>query len=102
MCRLRPNAGQSVDEARVVDSGIKLLKTIWEIKPETQKDLPTYKGLSAGRISQVCKKLRNRGLLKDGQPLLLTNDGKEAVIEAYPEIELKMLQQGELNFRDVL
>jgi hypothetical protein len=50
----------------------------------------------------VCKKLRNRGLLKGGQPLLLTDDGKEAVIEAYPEIELKMLQQGELNFRDAL
>lgn len=103
--KLMEDRGQlvwTVDELRVVDGGIALLRTIWETKPETQKQLADYKGLTSGRISQVCKKLRQRGLLENGQPLRPTDDGKEAVIEAYPEIEPKMLQQGELGFRDVL
>jgi len=92
----------SVDDVKVIDSTIKLLKVIWEQKPQTQKALADYKGLTTGRISQVCKKLRQRGLLEDGQPLLLTPDGKEAVIEAFPEVEAKMLEQQELSFRGVI
>lgn len=91
----------TVDEVRVIDGSIELLKTIWETKPETQKQLAIYKGVTSGRISQICKKLRQRGLLEKGQPLCPTDIGKEAIIEAFPEVEPKMLQQGELAFRDV-
>jgi len=63
---LTENQGQlqwHFSEKRKIDPTIELLRLIWEARPDTQADLAKLKGVTAGRISQLCGKLRRRKLL---------------------------------------
>ncbi|MEL7453200.1 MAG: AAA family ATPase [Pseudomonadota bacterium] len=86
----------TVGEVRTIDRTIKLLRVIWETSPETQKDLAKAIGRSDGRISQLCKKLRKNGLIEASPSLKLTTEGRDELLGHFPELEQKMLQQGEL------
>lgn len=89
-------------EMKHVDPAVELLKIIWETKPENQRALAGLRGVTPGRVSQLCSKLRKRGWVEPSPSLSITNEGKEAIIAAFPEAEAKMLVQGELAFRDVI
>jgi len=79
-----------------------MLKTIWETSPDTQKDLAEAQGLSGGRISQVCKKLRKNGFIEASPSLKLTTEGRDELLAHFPELEQKMLQQGEMYSSSVV
>lgn len=61
--RLTGNQGRlqwHFSEKRKIDPTIELIRLIWELKPATQADIAKYKGVTAGRISQLCSKLRRK------------------------------------------
>jgi DNA-binding MarR family transcriptional regulator len=89
-------------EKRRIDPSLEFLRLIWERKPAMQKELAKEKGLTDGRISQLCGKLRRKKLLEPSPSLQITPEGKEALIAVFPELEAVMLSQGELAFRDVV
>lgn len=92
----------TVGEVRTIDRSIRMLKTIWETSPDTQKDLAEAQGLSGGRISQVCKKLRKNGFIEASPSLKLTTEGRDELLAHFPELERKMLQQGEMYSSSVV
>lgn len=92
----------TMGEVRVIDRSLKLLRAIWESAPEKQKDLAQLVGLGAPRVSQLCSKLRWRKLIEPAPSLKLTIEGKETLLQHFPELEARMLKQGHLFHRDVL
>lgn len=103
--RLMENHGEVAwlfNEPRKVDRGLELLRIIWEQQVKTQKELADIAHVSAGAISQQCTKLRKAGNLGAGSAALeVTLAGKEAILEAWPELEGKMRKQGDL-LRDII
>ncbi|GLS17284.1 hypothetical protein GCM10007874_02990 [Labrys miyagiensis] len=69
----------------------KLLRTIARRHPRTQADLSEKAGLTAGRISQLCKELRERGDLSED--LSITREGRQRLIEIWPDLETELFRQ---------
>jgi putative DNA primase/helicase len=83
------------NEPKKIDRRTELLRLIWERNPKTQKELAGLINLSEASISGYCKRLRRSGLLEP-EGLTLTMAGRDALVEAYPELEPQMLRQGDL------
>ncbi|MFN9438261.1 MAG: AAA family ATPase [Brevundimonas sp.] len=77
------------------DSATNVLKAIAEQGPQKQSELATKMNLSAGRISQLLTKLRKAGLVCAGS-LELTTEGKEKVLESYPELHGRLAKQEDM------
>jgi hypothetical protein len=92
----------TIGEVRTIDRSIKMLRVIWETSPDTQKNLAEAQGLSGGRISQLCKKLRKNGFIEASPSLKLTTEGRDELLAHFPELEQQMLQQGELYSKRVV
>jgi putative DNA primase/helicase len=103
--RLTDNRGQlywQFNEPQKIDRATEILLSIWEHNPETQKELGERVGLTKGAISQHCSTLRKAGYLTEGPALSLTPIGRERLIEVWPDLEPRMLKQGDLLARDVI
>lgn len=90
------------NEPMKIDRATEILRAIWEMKPETQKELGEKVDLTKGAISQHCKTLRKAGYLTEGPTLALTPFGRERLIEVWPELGHRILKQGDLLARDVM
>ena len=102
LCEYNGELAWTIGEIRTLDRSIKLLRSIWQYRPEKQKDLTQITGLGAPRISQLCTKLRRRKLIEPTPSILLTTAGLEALLNHFPELEKEILKQGKLFERDVL
>lgn len=103
--RLTDNRGQlywQFNEPQKIDRATEILLSIWEHNPETQKELGERVGLTKGAISQHCSTLRKAGYLAEGPALVLTPFGRERLIEVWPDLEPRILKQGDLLAREVI
>ena len=79
-----------VSDAPVIRQADEVLLRIAEVRPNSQKDLAVDLDLTQGRVSQICKALRDGGLVvdrksKEGRSLLaLTEIGFDRLSELWP------------------
>lgn len=74
------------------------LRAIFEHRPDQQKDLCAILDVTAGRVSQILKKLRGADLV-ESDTLVLTHEGRERLLAEFPELYEVVAKQGHL-FRD--
>lgn len=74
------------------------LRAIVEHAPKSQAELARILGVSDGRVSQILKKLREADLV-DGRELALTAEGRERIVDHFPELFAQLAQQNHM-FRD--
>lgn len=73
------------------------LRAIFEQKLEQQKDLCSLLDVTAGRVSQIMKQLRQADLV-DVHELVLTTAGRERLVAEFPELYEIVAKQGRLSW----